>query len=299
MSSDSAPGAPSSPRHSPNNSVSTARTAGTTPNARMTAPSPLSRPMTAGTETSTKRASQDSSALPPSSPAAAQLAALSEKDLNRGVKSRLRRAFSFGSSQELKKASGEATTPAERARMRRDENATELSPEDAAVAAKQEASGLGTQIYTGQGAVFGSTDNLSISSTASSASIMLRKMGRGAKKSARSLKGLFRPKSVIGAPAADSSVAPATTTAEVSLVTVEAERERSASVVASAAPQLSLDLSSPTRIDPMSSDGKRPMSQETAPDNKGSWGRKSVAASDIDRADVLNAVRTKGILKRK
>jgi len=74
-------------------------------------------------------------------------------------------------------------------------------------AEQQEAGGIGSGIYSGQGNFFtGSTDNLSISSTASSASIMIRKMGKGMKKSTRSLVGLFRPKSVIGVPAADSAL---------------------------------------------------------------------------------------------
>ena len=53
--------------------------------------------------------------------------------------------------------------------------------EQARIAEKQEAGGLGNAIYSNnQGNIFsGSTDNLSISSTASSASVMLRKMGKG------------------------------------------------------------------------------------------------------------------------
>ena len=54
---------------------------------------------------------------------------------------------------------------------------------------------------------------------------MLRKMGKGVKKSTRSLVGLFRPKSVVGVPAADGPVNQASA-AQVSMVTVEAEREK-------------------------------------------------------------------------
>lgn len=117
----------------------------------------------------------------------------------------------------------------ERAKLRKDRyhNEHEASEaQQAAIAQKQEAAGLGEGIYSGQGHFFtGSTDNLSISSTASSASIMIRKMGKGMKKGSRSLVGLFRPKSIVGAPPADSP-APEPTVAQVSMVTVEAEREK-------------------------------------------------------------------------
>ena len=117
----------------------------------------------------------------------------------------------------------------ERAKLRKDRYHSEqeaIEAQQAAIAQKQEAAGLGEGIYSGQGHFFtGSTDNLSISSTASSASIMIRKMGKGMKKGSRSLVGLFRPKSVVGVPAADSPV-PEPTVAQVSMVTVEAEREK-------------------------------------------------------------------------
>jgi hypothetical protein len=55
--------------------------------------------------------------------------------------------------------------------------------------------------------------------------MMLRKMGSGMKKGTKSIKGLFRPKSVVGVPAADGPVIRASV-GEVSLVTVEAERQK-------------------------------------------------------------------------
>jgi hypothetical protein len=168
------------------------------------------------------------------SPAAQHLAALNKKDAKReGKPSRLRRAFSFGSAAELRKASAENNMnnnnlSSERAKLRKDRYHNEqeaIDAQQAAIAQKQEAAGLGEGIYSGQGHFFtGSTDNLSISSTASSASIMIRKMGKGMKKGSRSLVGLFRPKSVVGAPPAESPV-PEPTVAQVSMVTVEAERE--------------------------------------------------------------------------
>lgn len=241
-----------------------------------------------------------------STPAMQQLHALSERDPNKGMKSRLRRAFSFGSAQELRKASAENAGRAKLQKDRHeitaveDEN-SELQGEDAAIAAKQEAGGLGEGIYSGQGNLFGSTDNLSISSTASSASIMLRKMGRGAKKSARSIKGLFRPKSVIGVPAADSAVIqPTVASAEVSLVTVEAEREK---VNVNVSPHdhpgggtgfPHLERNSIDAVSSAPSD--RPASSRHGQTDSTS-SRKSIVSSDRERQEVLAAVK-KGILKR-
>ena len=145
-------------------------------------------------------------------PAVEQLAALNQKESKKS-KSKLRRAFSFGSAAELRKATAHANleknvvatqTSNKRSSKYEDEG---LEPEQARIAEKQEAAGLGESIYSGQGNFFtGSTDNLSISSTASSASVMLRKVGKGVKKGTRSLVGLFRPKSVVGVPAADGPV---------------------------------------------------------------------------------------------
>jgi len=155
------------------------------------------------------------------------MAAINEKETGgKSMKSRLRRAFSFGSAAELNRANTTTQeSAAERARARRQQFISELDDEQAAIAQKQEKSGLGRGIYGNRSKMFtGSTDNLSISSTASSASIMLRKMGNNVKKSGRSLKGLFRPKSVVGVPSIDApmqaSVGP------VSMVNVEAEREQ-------------------------------------------------------------------------
>lgn len=118
------------------------------------------------------------------SPAAQHLAALSKKESKKEAKpSRLRRAFSFGSASELRKASEnnhDTKLATERAKLRKDRYNDEQEAREAAIVQQQEASGLGEGIYSGQGHFFtGSTDNLSISSTASSASVMLRKMGKG------------------------------------------------------------------------------------------------------------------------
>jgi hypothetical protein len=211
----------------------------------------------------------------------------------------LRRAFSFGSSQELKKTSGESTTAAERAKVRKEKADNENDPEEAAIIAKQEAAGLGADIYSNQ--VFtGSTDNVSLLSTASSASIMLRKMGRGVRKSTRSLKGLFRPKSVVGVPPADGSVSAQAASTEVSLVTVEAETH-TVNMNADSQGQLDGEVRSSklehTSMETSSRTGT-PEKPDSSHEDRETWARRSIFGGDRERAEVLAAVR-KGILKRK
>jgi hypothetical protein len=273
---------------------------------RIITPSPLSHPVTSEPDKASATVSSPNASAAPSSladttdnsvsPAVQQLQAIN--DPNKNKKSRLRRAFSFGSAQELRKATVENN--AGRAKLQREITEPEVSDEDAAIAAKQEAGGIGAGIYSGQGVVYGSTDNLSISSTASSASIMLRKMGRGMKKSTRSLKGLFRPKSVIGVPAADSAVnQPAmASAAEVSLVTVEAERER-VNVNLDPHDQVGGGTGYP-KLERNSIDAgnaERPTSSRRGQDDAVS-SRKSIIGGERERQDVLAAVK-KGILKRK
>ncbi|KFX97079.1 hypothetical protein O988_05045 [Pseudogymnoascus sp. VKM F-3808] len=272
-------------------------------------PSPLSKP-TMNTESAVTKdtfASAVSGALNtpektnvsrPQSPAAKQLAALNAKG---GKKpSRLRRAFSFGSAAELRKASAETnpnhTEDAARLQTYQDEQ----EAEQARIAQKQEEGGIGSGIYSGQGNFFsGSTDNLSISSTASSASIMIRKMGKGMKKSTRSLVGLFRPKSVIGVPAADSAL-PQASTGEVSMVNVEADRPQSngnisvrdqSGITSRQEPDTnSLDVG-PINI------GRTSGSTDDVSIGSDSAHRRSIRGGDKERAEVLAAVK-KGILKR-
>lgn len=223
---DARPSSPSGYR--PPSSGSTARSFSTADAVRrVNNPSPLSRPATSQAE----RPFSSSSSTMGTSPAAAAMAAIHEKESGKTVKSRLRRAFSFGSSAEMKRAGGasQQESAAERARARQQQFSSEISndldEEQAAIARKQEKAGLGQGIYGNRGGRFtGSTDNLSISSTASSASLMLRKMGNGMKKGGKSIKGLFRPKSVIGVPSADESMQ--ASIGPVSRVTVEAEREQ-------------------------------------------------------------------------
>ncbi|KAL1628305.1 bud neck involved protein [Diplodia seriata] len=256
---------------------------------RLANPSPLSKTASdAEAPGSSGKASATDAVAGAKSPAAQHLAALNEKE--KGVKSRLRRAFSFGSAAELRKASVENASSA---RMhQRVQQQEEIDPEDAAIAAKQEAAGIGNSIYSGQGGVFSSsTDNLSIQSTASSASVMLRKMGKGMKKSGRSLKGLFRPKSVIGVPAADSAVQ--ASVGQVSMVNVEAEREK-VNVNASPAEQAGGGTGFP-KLErnslEVASVSERPSSTGNADAS-----RKSIMGGERERAEVLAAVR-KGILK--
>ncbi|EOA85357.1 uncharacterized protein SETTUDRAFT_89871 [Exserohilum turcica Et28A] len=254
------------------------------PNRRQ-APSPLSHPISPSESPTVAKPQATSSA------AIQQLSAVNDKD--KGMKSRLRRAFSFGSAAELRRASAENNISVERAKLRKDQYQSVEDAEQAAIIAKQEAAGIGAGIYSGQGGI-GSTDNLSIQSAASSASVMLRKMGHGMKKGTKSIKGLFRPKSVIGVPAADGPIRPSV--GQVSLVTVEAERQK---VNVNANPneharggtgyprleRNSIDAGQTAEIvDPSAPGG------DTTP-------RKSIVGSDRDRAEVLSSMK-KGILKR-
>jgi hypothetical protein len=249
-------------------------------------------------------------------------------------KSRLRRAFSFGSAAELRKASAQNLAN-RRELINGDQNLSEglheeLDPEQAAIAAQQEANGLGESIYSHQGNFFsGSTDNLSISSTASSASIMLRKMGRGMKKSGRSLVGLFRPKSFVSAPTNSMTVEP--TAPQVSMVNIEAERKTmtanpdprdqvSGGAVSSkidSAPEQTAYVAPPSdpapvpvsvsvpALVPAPTSIPTPTSTATAAvaaaagtavGSDSSRARKSIMGGEKERAEVLAAVR-KGILK--
>ena len=235
-----------------------------------------------------------------SSLAAEKLTAVSKKDAKKS-KSKLRRAFSFGSAAELRKATAQnnleksvANRNDTTASYRTSKYEDELEPEQARIAEKQEAAGLGESIYSGQGNFFtGSTDNLSISSTASSASVMLRKMGKGMKKGTRSLVGLFRPKSVVGVPAADGPVNQGSL-AQVSMVTVEAEREK-INVNVDPHDRAGGGTGFP-KLERNSVDTKLSFDNETVSSDTQS--RRSIVGGEKERAEVLAAVK-KGILKRK
>lgn len=261
--------------------------------ARRMAPSPLSQPISPSEPASPAKKMGTSGP----SPAVKQLTAVNDKDGNKGVKSRLRRAFSFGSAAELRRASAENNLSAERAKLRKDRQPTqsEEDAEQAAIVAKQEAAGIGAGIYSGQGGFSGSTDNLSISSTASSASIMLRKMGSGMRKGGRSIKGLFRPKSVIGVPAADGPITQPSV-GQVSMVTVEAERQK-VNVNADPRDQVGGGTGYP-RLERNSLDAGRSTETNGTPVRASdSLSRKSIIGSDRERAEVLSSIK-KGILKR-
>lgn len=244
-------------------------------------PSPLSNQMTPETPTSPALKTSPEHAH---SPAAQRLADISKMSGKKPGKSRLRRAFSFGSAAELRKVSAQNSM----GKLDHDQEATgeELDPEQAAIAAQQEANGLGNSIYSHQ---LGSTDNLSISSTASSASIMLRKMGRGMKKSGRSLVGLFRPKSISNMQTDSVAVEP---TAQISVVNVEAERK---TVTANPDPH---DQSGGGTVFPkiQVTKNQAPLVSEHASHDANN-SRKSIVGGERERAEVLAAVK-KGILKR-
>lgn len=295
--------------HSANSSTSSVREAGLTEAAtsskstsklddtkRSTKPSPLSQPVSAEPiPTGSQPPNEKQSPIPSETVASQRLADITKNEVKRPGKSRLRRAFSFGSASELLKASSQ-NSPAKRdtiaaEKSRRELLKEELGPEQAAIAEQQEASGLGESIYSHhQGRFFNSsTDNLSVSSTASSASIMLRKMGKGMKRSTRSLVGLFRPKSIVSISSNDGgNVEPMAP--KLSVVNVEAERK---SVTANADPQ---ELPRGGTVFPkMESSTQNPSAQEYVGAEK-CQSRKSIVGGDRERAEVLAAVR-KGILK--
>lgn len=273
-------------------------------------PSPLSKPVTMDAKGETRSpadaadsAAQEASSPPRfESPAVRQLAAINGRQGKAKSKtSRLRRAFSFGSAAEFRKAIHEEE-PAETtggAKLHKDRNPDEAYDEEQdRIAQQQEAAGIGSNIYAGGRFFHGSTDNLSISSTASSASIMIRKMGRGMKKGTRSLVGLFRPKSMIGVPTAEPVVQTDTTqTTAVSMVTAEAEREL---VNVNPDPKAQGGGTGFPRLERNSIDAAKVPVVE--PERLGSSGtdstsaRRSIVGGEKERAEVLAAVR-KGILK--
>jgi hypothetical protein len=263
-------------------------------------PSPLSKPVNINgeqsEEPSTFRPSGPTHQHAASSAAVEHLSALNQKEVKKS-KSKLRRAFSFGSAAELRKVTAQANlekSSAAKTMKRSSKYEDELEPEQARIAEKQEAAGLGESIYSGQGNFFtGSTDNLSISSTASSASIMLRKMGKGLKKGTRSMVGLFRPKSVLGVPAADGPVNQGSA-AQVSMVTVEAEREN-VNVNVDPHEQAGGGTGFP-RLERNSIDTAK-VSAESETVSSDNRSRRSIVGGERERAEILAAVK-KGILKR-
>lgn len=223
------------------------------------------------------------------------MAALHERDDQKGVKSRLRRAFSFGSSAELRRATeGPPNAAADRAQARQQQFSNELDEEQDAIARQQEAAGLGNSIYSGQAGFTGSTDNLSISSTASSASMMLRKMGKGVKKGGRSIKGLFRPKSAIGVAPPDGPLGAGV--GEISRVTVEAEREK-VNVNVDPHDQQGGGTGFP-KLERNSVDAVRASTNDRDLHHDGARdARQSIMGGETERAEVLASVK-RSILKR-
>ncbi|SPJ79664.1 related to BNI4 Bud neck involved [Fusarium torulosum] len=259
---------------------------------RSTNPSPLSRPATMASEVAEDGSSNAQSAGNMESPAAKQLAAINKGRKSKSKTSRLRRAFSFGSAADFREA--ETPDKTEPSKLHKDPTTDEAyDAEQARIAEAQEAAGLGHSIYGGR-FFGGSTDNLSISSTASSASIMIRKMGRGMKKGGRSFVGIFRPKSVIGVAPADGPVKPEASHAAVSMVTVEAETQR---VNVSADPRQTDTFPHLERNSIDTSLGIDIAERLGSSGTDNSNSRKSIVGGDRERAEVLAAVR-KGILKR-
>lgn len=277
---------------------------------RVANPSPLSKPVTMDTErekvqtpNAAESAVQNAAAAPrPESPAAQKLAAINEKGGKvKSKTSRLRRAFSFGSAAEFRKVMHDGgSRDNAQGKLHKERNPDDAYDEEQArIAQQQEAAGIGSNIYSGGRFFSSSTDNLSISSTASSASIMIRKMGRGMKKSTRSFVGLFRPKSAAGAPVPEANQ-PETTKPALSMVTAEAERER-VNVNPDPRAQARGGTGFP-RLERNSIDAAKVPSNESerggSSETDRASARKSIVGGDKERAEVLAAVR-KGILKSK
>lgn len=280
---------------------------------RASKPSPLSQPSTSSDSLKpgpTSAQTTTASSPPTESPAAKRLAELKNEQKRPG-KSRLRRAFSFGSASELLKASSAQNAASKREaaaaeQARREALREELGEEQAAIAEQQEASGLGESIYSHQGNFFhGSTDALSVSSTASSASMMLRKMGKGMKRGGRSLVGLFRPKSVASINSIEGGVSEQPIAApKISVVNVEGERAELESVTVNPDPQ---DMPRGGTVFPKAEGGSEPRrstsirerpQQRSVSDNTGDT-RKSILGGERERAEVLANIRqTRGILKK-
>ncbi|KAJ5131390.1 uncharacterized protein N7515_007429 [Penicillium bovifimosum] len=281
----------------PDSSSITSKT-GKSEEKRTTKPSPLSQPATQPETPETKPQPETRNQPKPSpldSPAAKRLTDLKNESQRPG-KSRLRRAFSFGSASELLKTSAQSNAAKREAiaaeHARRAALREQLGPEQAAIAEQQELSGLGENIYSNQGHFFtGSTDNLSVSSTASSASMMLRKMGKGMKRSTRSLVGMFRPKSV----ASINSIEGANNDAsppQITVVNVEAERD---SVKVNPEPS---DLARGGTVFPkIEGNASEVASFRERAATESPQSRKSIVGGDRERAEILAAVR-KGILKK-
>ncbi|TQS38325.1 hypothetical protein Golomagni_01170 [Golovinomyces magnicellulatus] len=230
----------------------------------------------------------------------AQLPALKKKDEKKSKNSRLRRAFSFGSAAELNNMSLESRAVKDTVSdvsVRKEKFQDDLDAEHTKIAQQQEAGGIGSGIYTGQGNVFsGSMDNLSISSTASSASIMIRKMGKGMKKSTRSIVGLFRPKHIAGLSSADTGP-PLASETHVSRVNVEAELGKSSNKTSDLPAGCSKSF-------PMSAAKKSLVADVNATGSERLGLPKAINKSNMkgflgekERAEALSAVK-KGILKR-
>lgn len=169
-----------------------------------------------------------------------------------------------------------------------------MGDEQAAIAEQQEASGLGESIYSGQGNFFtGSTDALSVSSTASSASMMLRKMGKGMKKGTRSLVGMFRPKSIASINSFENATVEPMAPPKITIVNAEAERE---SVSVNPDPQ---QMPYGGTVFPKvegEAEIRRSLSIRERAASENSQVRKSIVGGEQERAEILAAVR-KGILK--
>ncbi|KGO39515.1 hypothetical protein PEXP_049300 [Penicillium expansum] len=269
---------------------------------RASKPSPLSQPVSTEPEASKPNppAETQKKPTPPplDSPAAKRLNDL-KNDTKRPGKSRLRRAFSFGSASELLKTSAQSNAAKREAfaaeQARREALREQLGPEQAAIAEQQELSGLGESIYSHQGHFFsGSTDNLSVSSTASSASMMLRKMGKGMKRSTRSLVGMFRPKSVASISSMEGA-GPEVSPPQITVVNVEAERENV--TVNPDAADLSRGATVFPKVEGNASEMRRSASIRERAAAENSQARKSIVGGDRERAEILAAVR-KGILKK-
>ena len=125
---------------------------------------------------------------------------------------------------------------------------------------------------------------------------MLRKMGKGMKKSTRSLVGLFRPKSVASINSVEGAAEPMALP-QISVVNVEADRE---SVAVNPDPmEMPRGGTVFPKVESSGSEVRRSTSirEKERVVSDSSQSRKSIVGGDRERAEVLAAVR-KGILKK-
>ena len=186
------------------------------------------------------------------------------------------------------KAANNIPAMAEKTHLRKERHHGEGRAEQPRIAKRREEADPGQSICSGQDHFYRSADNLSISSTPSSTSIVIRKMGKKVKKCTRRLVGLFHPRSVVGIPTTDPPVRKSSQV-QLSMVTLDANLQDKGG---GGTRYLNLERSviDPTNADASSRD------QNSVPGNaiRGS----GIACPGKEPAEAIAVVK-KGILRRK